>query len=209
MVIGGVSLVISILSVILTLIIAKSPKKRRKVFIAAVLPFISLYTFYILGIVGMSIVAHKYNVDPGFGDSWYAPINDECRILMIDITDQGVIECNDSHQTEPISHIQEHEDFLIGEKLDGRYLTYSIESKEVAHFNSKEELLSTTNLNKLNLIPIDDYYWELKSRISNTLYIVVVISILMIVIITNVIFSRLVLFGWYLGFKSKYNNPTD
>lgn len=54
-------------------------------------PFVAFYTFYIVGIISLSIVSENKKVDIGIGDAWYVPLKNDYQLLFIDLPEQASI----------------------------------------------------------------------------------------------------------------------
>ena len=117
------SLLIAVISALVTYFFTDKEKKKRKMFLATFTPFQTLYTFYILLFVGAIVVSEMKDVDLGIGDTWYAPINKTCRILMIDLPEQAHIECSGTTIISHVSHLQQLENKIIGKTYDDVYFS--------------------------------------------------------------------------------------
>ena len=159
------------------------------------IPYQILFSFYILSFIGLLIVSESKNVDIGIGDSWYAPINDSCKILFIDTPEQAYIEYNEESIVSEVSHIQQIKDKLFGETYSGKYFSFDLVDKKYIEYQSFMELSKSENLNSVKLIKVIDFYEERKSNVAGIAIILVGILSLLISISLAVITFRLIIFG--------------
>ncbi|SIT21929.1 hypothetical protein [Chryseobacterium gambrini] len=76
------SSIIAIIGGLITAFCSKE-RKKRKILLAFLAPFAGFYTLYFCAIIGSSIVSEKKNIDIGFGDCWYVPLENDCQLLFI------------------------------------------------------------------------------------------------------------------------------
>jgi hypothetical protein len=82
------------------------------------------------------VVFHR---DPGIGDSWQCPLPNGYALLMIDVTDQGIVY---NPKTQPAGGgVGEQEDAVDGVRvlqLAGRYIVGGTDSQAFAHLGRSE-----------------------------------------------------------------------
>ena len=201
------SLLIAVISALVTYFFTNKEKKKRKMFLATFTPFQTLYTFYILLFVGAIVVSEMKDVDLGIGDTWYAPINKTCRILMIDLPEQAHIECSGTTIISHVSHLQHLENKIIGKTYDDVYFSINLESNESQEYQSQKELEDFEEIKNITFKETKTFYRERKWEVSGTGTIIVIILSILVTFIIVFVFCRLVLHGWKLGLNSK--NPTS
>ncbi len=175
--------IVAAISVAVTFFTTKSKEKRkRRIFLAAFLPFQFFFTVYILGIVGSIMVSEIKDVDIGIGDSFYVPINETCEIQMIDIIDNAYLECNDQTVISRVSSILLTEKKIFGETEDGKFFCYELNNSELREYSDFIELTSKENSPNLELIEIPEYYNKRRNEVAGTATIIVGITALVLTI---------------------------
>jgi len=141
-------------------------QRHRAILAAAIFPFVCLgweaCLFVFQGVVNEGLL----NRDPGIGDTWHAPLPNGFQILMIDVTDQGLVY---NPKTQPGPTIGEQEDAVAGVRelqVAGRYILGGRDSKSFADpFQEKENvdsffILDTASSKQTKF----ETYDELRSR---------------------------------------------
>src|SRR6185503_3082471 len=90
-----------------TLLTRRVPARRRRAILAAgIFPFVCLgwgaCVFVFQGVVNEALLDR----DIGIGDTWHAPLPNGFQIMMIDVTDQGLVY---NPKTQPGSSVGEQE----------------------------------------------------------------------------------------------------
>ena len=184
-----------------TYFMSNKNKKRRKIFLAIITPFQALYTFYIIALIGAIIISETKNVDIGIGDSWYVPISNSCRILMIDLPEQAYLECDGSTIFSEVSHIQLQDNKVYGKILNDDFFSLNMTDRASKRYASESELKMKEKIAQLKLEETEKFYHQRKWEITGTSTILVLIISSLLTILTVFVFCRLVLYGWKLGFK--------
>lgn len=152
------SLICALIGTVVTYFVNKGGNKKRKLLLAFTAPFVGLYTLYICGIIGMSIVSDNKKVDIGFGDAWYVPLENNSELLFIDILEQATIGKEDGQIfISTVSKIEENGSLVLGKTLDNRYFSYNTKTYEVKDFNTEEELSASSGNKKLYLTDVTDF----------------------------------------------------
>lgn len=63
------SFICAAIGCLLTYFISEKEGKRNKMILAFIGPFVAFYTFYFVGIIGLSMVSDNKKVDVGIGDA--------------------------------------------------------------------------------------------------------------------------------------------
>ena len=175
--------IVAAISAAVTFFITKNKEKRkRRIFLAAFLPFQFFFTVYILGVLGSIMVSEIKGVDIGIGDSFYVPINETCEIQMIDIIDNAYLECNDQTVISRVSSILPTEKKIFGETEDGKFFCYELNNSELREYSEFSELTSKENSPDLKLIEIPEYYHQRRNKVAGTATIIVGIIALVLTI---------------------------
>ena len=131
--------------------------------LAFVAPFVGLYTFYICGIIGMSIVSENKNIDIGIGDAWYVPLENNYQLLFIDLPEQANISKESGLiLVSEVSKIEEYRNQIFGETFDDKYFLVNTKTDEVKTFDTEKELSALHINKKLHLIDAAKFYSERK-----------------------------------------------
>ncbi|HIP35308.1 MAG TPA: hypothetical protein EYG85_00460 [Crocinitomix sp.] len=197
------SCIIAFISGLLTYFISNKDKKKRKIFLAIITPFQALYSFYIILLIGGIFISETKNVDIGIGDSWYVPINNTCRILMIDLPEQAYLECNGSTLFSEVSHLQLLDDKVYGKTFKDEYFSLNLTNNISQTYTSENELKTEENITTLKLQKTEKFYADRKWEITKVASILTLIVSVILTVLGVFIFCRLVLYGWKLGFGKK------
>jgi len=201
------SAIVGVISSLITLFVSSKEKKKRKILLAAFLPFQGFYTLYFLALIGSGIVSEIKGVDIGIGDAWYVPLNESCQILMIDSPERAYLECGDQTIISDISHIN-----LIGEMVYGKtnnrafpmpkyqvsiekFFSFDLVSKDSKVYHSETELTKSENLSQLDMKKTSQFYHDRKWEVSGTATILAGIVSLVITVLIMILTFRLVLYG--------------
>lgn len=168
-----ISAFIALIWVILTRLLSRGEKQKRKMLFAAVAPFIGLYTLYFLCLFGSMIISEIKGVDIGIGDSWYVPIRDNCKLTFIDLPEQSYLVDGNNTLIEGVEYIQQTENSILGKTYDSIYFSYDFETKDFKKYKSENELLIVTDPQKLNLKKAMDFYIDKRNAIAGPYFVFV------------------------------------
>ncbi|WP_347219519.1 hypothetical protein [Chryseobacterium sp.] len=159
----------AVIGCILIYFISGKEKRRPKIILACLAPFVAFYTFYIVGIIGLSIISENKKVDIGIGDAWYIPLENNYQLLFIDIPEQASI--NKSHGETLISmvtEIEEKENQIFGKTFDNEYFLLDTKTDMVKKFITEKELVALHSDKKLRLAKAIKFYSERKDNIMGS-----------------------------------------
>jgi len=142
-------------------------------------------------------------VDIGIGDSWYVPINNSCRILMIDLPEQAYLECNGSNLFSEVSHLQLLDNKVYGKTFKDKYFAINLTDKIPQTYTSENELKTEENITTLELQQTEKFYAERKWKITKAAFFFALIISVIMTISGVFIFCRFILYGWKLGLGKK------
>ncbi len=165
-VISAFSFICAVVSCLLTYFISGKDRRRNKMILAFIGPFVAFYTFYIVGIIGFSIVSERKKVDIGIGDAWYVPLKNDYQLLFIDLPEQASI--NTGNGLTLVSQVTQMEEFgnlVFGKTLDNEYFFVDLKTNEVKTFQTEKELRVLHVDKKLNLVDTTEFYSERKNDI--------------------------------------------
>ena len=156
----------AVLCGLLTYFISGKERRRQKVILAVIAPFVGFYTFYIVGITGLSIVSEHKNVDVGFGDAWYVPLQHNYQLLFIDIPEQAGIN-NKTGETlvSRVTKIEEYGNQIFGKNFDNKYFLIDTKTDVVKTFDTESDLTALHPVKRLNLTDATQFYSERKDSI--------------------------------------------
>jgi hypothetical protein len=165
-VIAVFSFVCAVISGVLTYFISGKDKRKRKILLACIAPFAMLYTFYIVGIIGLSIVSGNKKVDIGIGDAWYIPLKNNYEMLFIDIPEKADINNGNGRMlVSGVTKIEEYGNQIFGKTFDDRYFLIDTKKDEVKTFDTEKQLVVLHSAMKLNLVDATEFYSERKDDI--------------------------------------------
>ena len=136
-----ISAFIALVWIVLTRILAKEEKRKRKILFAGLAPFIGLYSLYFLGLFGSIIVSEIKGVDIGIGDCWYVPVKDNCKLTFIDLPEQSYLDDNNKTIIESIEFIQQTEKNVLGKTYDSIYFSYDLNTKDLKEFKNESDFI--------------------------------------------------------------------
>jgi hypothetical protein len=176
---------VAAISVPTTFLISKNNEKRkRRIFLAVFLPFQFFYTLYIIGLIGSIIVSEVKDIDMGIGDSFYVPVNEYCKIQMIDVLDNAYLECGGTTVKVNVSSILPTEEKIFGKTKSGKFFCYEISTSALREYANLSELSSSENSTGIQLIEIREYYHkQSKENAGTALVLVGIISLVATVVI--------------------------
>nr|WP_314840105.1 hypothetical protein [uncultured Flavobacterium sp.] len=191
----------ALISGIITSIITKGEKKKRKILLSIFLPFQVIFSLYIFCIIGSAVVSEIENVDMGIGDSWYAPINESYKISMIDLPENAFIEYNGSSILRDVDEIQQVDNKIIGKIDQENYFAINLINNQITNYANLQELKNGEKLITLNLIKVDDFYQQKKWEVSGFQIILIGILSVILSFTIAIIIYRFIVYGKILGSK--------
>lgn len=160
------SFICAVTSCTITYFMSKKERRRRKMILAFIAPFVGFYTFYIVGIIGLSIISNNKKVDIGIGDAWYVPLKNDYQLLFIDLPEQaGINKENGQTLVSEVAKIEEYGNCIFGKTFDSSYFLVDTKTDEVKIFDTDKELIALHKNNKLNLVDTTEFYSERKDNI--------------------------------------------
>jgi hypothetical protein len=192
---------VAFVSVLITYFRAKKEKRKRKIFLALFIPYQTLFTLYILALIGSGIVSGIKNVDIGTGDAWNVPLNASCQMIMIDIPEKAYIQCNQTTLMSDVIELQQVGEKVYGKVSDEKFFALSLGNNRVVEYSSEKELIANEHPDKLDLLLSDDFYRQRRWEVAGTA--TVIVGILSVVLTFMIVFVsyRLIMYGLTLGFK--------
>jgi amino acid transporter len=172
----------------------KKEQRKRKTFLAIICPFIFLYTFYFCLLIGGVIISETKKVDIGIGDTWYAPINDTCRIVMIDLPNMGYIECNDKVVVNSIIKIDQVENSIVGQNSDLKFFIFDLQENKLDYYATEQELIINEYIDSHTLVDVEEFQSKLYKKAIGNLMIYIPILSLIISALSVVVVRKLFLF---------------
>lgn len=167
------SLITAIIGSIIVYFLKRKQNPKRKIFFAILAPFVGLYSLYICGIIGSSIVSEKFNVDIGFGDAWYVPLEDDFQLIFIDSPGQAFIGKDGQAVVSSVSEIEQNGNQILGKAYGNNYFSYNTKTNELKNFSSEDELVISNSNTKLKLINAFDFYEAKKKEIVGVWFTIV------------------------------------
>lgn len=140
---AAVSLVGAIVLAGLAFVLTRHVEKRTALLIrlaAIALPFLSVGWLFAVLIAQGVVNTMYFHRDMGFGDSWYTPLPNGYSILMIDVTDSGMVcktvpgedaPCNGGEQSDVLSSVTKLQ--LAGQYMLGESNPPSLDSSAQSH----------------------------------------------------------------------------
>jgi len=186
---GTLSLLIAFVSITLTYFFGGKSKRKRKLFLAGLIPFQFLFSLYILGLTGMGVVSSIKNVDIGIGDSFYVPLSNTCKILMIDSPTEATLLLDDEPKFSSITKITVTEEWVVGSTSKGEYFGLNLQTGDVKSFESSLHLLNHFQLENAKLFEVEEFYSKRKQEVAGSLSIM--IGILSLLFASGLAFSTI------------------
>lgn len=181
------SFICAVISCVLICFIGGKEKRRRKVILAFIVPFVAFYTFYILGIIGLSVVSKNKKVDIGISDAWYIPLKNNHQLLFIDIPEQASISKNNGEtQISMVAEIEEKGNQIFGKTFDNEYFLLDTKTDMVKKVATEKELVALHSDKKLKLADVTEFYSERKHHIMG--YWPLLIGFLSLIISVGVVY---------------------
>lgn len=168
-VIIAISIILGLIGVLIALLVAKKPKRKRKLLLAFLSPGLAIGIWVVVSIATMLISSAVFNVDIGLWDTWSAPLPNGYHITSIDMPEMGQIEKITEEDgittfTESVnaSQLQVIGDTVIGRYQKGDYFLLDTQTDSITFHATIEQLQSKLNGKKVDLMENSDYYWETK-----------------------------------------------
>jgi hypothetical protein len=187
------SAIIALIGGIITFFVNKT-KRKRKTILAIFLPFIFFYSLFFMWFIGSIIVSETKKVDIGIGDTWYAPINDTCRIVMIDEPNIGYIECKGKVAVNNIIQIDHFSNRIIGQNSDLKFFAFNLEENKVNYYSTEEEFIKNEHTDCHTCIDVEKFQSYLYKKATGNLMIFVPILSLIISVLISYLVCKLFLF---------------
>lgn len=188
------SLVISFIVTTVTYFTSKSKAKRkRRIFLALISPFIVIYTASFFMLTGSFILSEIKKVDVGFFDSWYVPLGNNCQLLFIDIPEQAYIENDKQVVVSDLFQIEQQGNLILGKTYENKFFLYNTRSKELKNDLTEDEL-RLLNLNRSpKLMNAIDFYAIKRSELLRDWLIIIAICSMSISILLLYVIRKLIL----------------
>ena len=168
-VIIAISIILGLIGVLIALLVAKKPKRKRKLLLAFLSPGLAIGIWEVVSIATMLISSEVYNVDIGLGDTWSAPLPNGYHIYSIDMPEMGQIDkitkedgITTFTETVSASQLQVIGDTVIGRYQNGEYFLLDTQTDSITFHATSEQLQSELNGKKVELMENSDYYWKTK-----------------------------------------------
>jgi len=187
------SAIVALVWTILTRLLSKEEKRKRKIIFAGLAPFIGLYSFYFLGLFGSIIVSEIKGVDVGIGDCWYVPIKDNCKLTFIDLPEQSYLDDDNKTLIEGIEYIQQTEKTVLGKTYDNVYFSYDLTKKDLKKYKTESDFQLANNIPQPNFKKTTDFYNDRRNEVAGTGFIIVGIISLLTTIFGLWLFRKLIL----------------
>lgn len=193
--IGLLSLILSVPISITTYFLSKKEKKRRTI-LAFCSPFIWLYSMYFLAFTGSIFVSEIKNVDEGVGDYWYAPINGKYKISFIDLPEHAYIEDEETEIIADIDEVQLIGNKFIGNTFDNKFFHINLQTNKVTKVETEKELKVLMKNQKIDFIKAYDFYNQKRWEVAGTSFIIVGVLSLILSSCFVLFFIKLILKGF-------------
>ncbi|MBO9694476.1 hypothetical protein [Chryseobacterium sp.] len=189
------SFIFALLSCTCTYFISKKENRKRKIIFAFISPFVALYTFYIVGIISLSIVSENKKVDIGVGDAWYVPLKNDYQLLFIDVPEQaGINKENGVTVISEVEKIEENATQIFGKTAGNRYFLLDTKTDDLKIFDTDKELSALHAGKKLNLVETTEFYSKRKNDIMAYWSLLIVFFSLMISAVAVYIWKLILIF---------------
>ncbi|MGC4128836.1 MAG: hypothetical protein QM564_04590 [Bergeyella sp.] len=199
------SIAVAVIASIIVYFVSKKERKKRKILLAFIAPFVGFYTLYICATIGSIVVSEAKNIDVGIGDAWYVPLENNSELLFIDIPEQASIRKNLTGESviSEISHIEQNGNRVFGKTYDNTYFSYDTKTDELKNFATEKELTASNSGKKIILKDAYDFYAEKRNEIAGVWLIV--IGILSLIISIGVVYLLKEII-YYFGFRGSVKN---
>ncbi len=164
-------IVSTVLAIVLAIIIyfTSKNKKKRKVILGVVSPFVFLYTTYFTIIIGSIFISSWKCVDIGVGDAWYVPIANDCQLLFIDLPEQSYIDCEGQQLVYGVEELQQVGDHVYVKTYEGKLMSIDTKDAHVEEALSLEELKEKYN-DDFKLVSSWTFYSDRKDELTGGWY---------------------------------------
>jgi len=191
--------IIAIVGSIITYFLSNKEKKKQKMFLAMISPFVGLYTLYFSALFGAIIISVIKNVDIGIGDAGYIPLIDKCELRFIDSPEYTYLENNGQEIISEISQIEQIDYLVLGKTKNDEYFSYDIKTNELKKYENETDLIIQNSNVKPKLIKSFDFYVEKRSDVIG--FWLIVVGIISIAISATVLYLLRKLILGYLNFR--------
>ncbi|MDR1682900.1 MAG: hypothetical protein LBS25_05890 [Candidatus Symbiothrix sp.] len=203
-----VASVFAVIGLVITLCISKN-KRKRKIFLSITIPYLFLYSLYFFTITGSISVAILKNVDIGIGDTWYAPINKNYKIVMIDEPEKGTIIHNENEDL--VTNIieleySENTNKIYGKNTNNDFFAINMENNKVQYFPTEQELLNNEGIDSCTFLTTEEFQSKMYRKVAGTAMTVVGILSLIVSILIVYFYCKLILFLFGKFKKLQFNN---
>lgn len=196
------SIVIATVGSIITYFVTNKEKRKRKIILAFISPFVGLYTLYICGLIGSIIVSEITNVDVGIGDTWYVPLENNCQLLFIDVPGHASIEKNGQTVISGVLQIELNGNQISGKTNENIFFSYNTTTNELNKFANENELTAINSNRKPKLMSAIDFYTDRRNDISG-IWLIIAGCISLISSITSIYLLRKLILSQFKPKKIK------
>ena len=186
-----VSSIFALLSGVITFSVSKNNRKR-KTFLAAAVPFLFFYSLYISGLISLIIISEIKNTDIGIGDYAYVPLNDSCKIEMIDIPDRAYIKCNGKTIATDVIKINKFKNKIIGSNSNFRFFALDLQESRIDYYSNEQELIENEDADGYTLMDVDKFYSKQYYDVAGKSIILGGIISFVFSVLISVLFCKLV-----------------
>jgi len=194
-------IIFSILAFILGLLAAVGvrifckPKGRiLKMVLAFLTPGVAIFVYAGCSMLYMALVSSVLNIDLGFGDSWYVPIDKVYALESIDTSEHGMLMKGNEVMVEHVTAVQVIEGKVVG-KGTHIYFALDMNTGQVRYYPSLKALQKATGIGRFELMDNATFYWKKRE----TVYMIGGILCLIIMLLAVKMF-------WKVGLYREYEN---
>ncbi len=194
--ISFLGLMISIVGSIITYHKSKKKEKRkRRIFLAIILPFVGLCSLSIFFLTGYYILSEIKKVDMGIFEGGYVSLEDNCQLLFDDYPDQMYIKYNGQIIISGISKIDQKGRFIFVKTDEHKYFSYNTKTNALHTFINFDDLMYRYSDRQLKLIDSMQFYTMKKNELMGNWVIIIVIissslSVLIIFLIRKIVLKE-------------------
>jgi len=139
------SAVIALISGVFTALFSKKERRKRKILLAVVYPFVGLFSIYFTAGVGAVVVSEIKNIDIGTGDAWYVPLTRHCQLTFIDVPDTAYVDSNSATLISGISEVGRRNNKFYFKTAGGEMFSLDSASEKVDKIDSIKAAAMTSN----------------------------------------------------------------
>ena len=167
------SIIIALFASLVTFFVTTKERRKWKILLAFISPFVGLYTLYFCGLIGSILVSEIKNVDVGIGDAWYVPLENNCQLLFIDLPEQAYIEKDGQTIISDVMQIEQNGNQILGKTNENKYFSYNTATNELKNFANEYEMIVINSNKKHKLINAIDFYTDKRNDIAGIWFIIV------------------------------------